>query len=77
MVAVIVNKIQFEFNDNVAFETVIKEAMKHSELKRLTISRPSNLLYLRNEKFVKYEDLIKQEVKDGDEISMLLLVSGG
>jgi len=77
MVVVSVNTVKFEFDDNVTFETVIKAAMKHPNFKKLTISKPVNLLYVNNNQIVKYEELIKQEAKDGDELSVLVFLTGG
>jgi hypothetical protein len=77
MAMLIVNQVQFEFSDGVSYNSVITEAMKHPELKSLTIAKPEKLLYVKNGQFIKHEDLIKQAADDGDEILMLVLLSGG
>lgn len=77
MISLLVNGVPVEFNDDISMDIVIREALKHSKFSKFAGVKKNYLLYLKNGKLVKYDNLSNHKVKDGDEISILAITSGG
>ncbi|SDP77353.1 MoaD/ThiS family protein [Desulforhopalus singaporensis] len=72
-----INSNDFEFPDKTDVREVITEALRHPKLMRLTRVKHQHLVYCKNKKIIPYDQLLKEGLVDGDEISILMFVSGG
>lgn len=72
-----INSNDFEFPDKTDIRDVIAEALRHPKLLRLTRVKQQDLIYCKNKKIIPYNQLLKEGLVDGDEMSLLMFVSGG
>ena len=77
MLNIKINSYGFEFEDNIDAQKIIEEALKHPKLLHLTRVKHQDLMYFKNDKIVKYNQLVEEGLKDHDELSILMFVSGG